>query len=122
MESFCMSQNIVLFLAGVAFSGFFSWFFTHVYYKKSLKQQEDAAESQIGKLTDALAAQNKTDTALLMQKRIEESIAEYKRAGTPVRAIDTYTDLSNDEKAELLDTVLLRVKGRKAKQNKYRAP
>ena len=112
---------MVFFLAGVALSGFFSWLFTHVYYKKSLKQQEDAAESQIGKLTDALAAQNETDAALLMQKRIEESIAEYKRTGTPVRVIDTYTDLSNDEKAEILDTVLLRVKGRKAKQNKYRS-
>lgn len=116
-----MTRDMAFFLAGVAFSGCFSWFFTHVYYKKSLKQQEDTAESQIGKLTDALATPNKAGTALLMQKRIEESIAEYKKAGTPVRVIDTYADLSNDEKAELLDTVLLRVKGRKAKQNKYRA-
>jgi len=115
-----MSRDMALFFAGVTLSGFFSWLFTHVYYKKSLKQQEDVAESQIGKLTDALAAQNKTDTILLMQKRIEESIAEYKRVGTPVRVIDTYSDLNNDEKAELLDTVLLRVKGRRAKQNKYR--
>jgi hypothetical protein len=112
---------MVLFFVGVAFSGLFSWFFTHVYYKKSLKQQEDAAESQIEKLTDALAVQNETDAALLMQKRIEESIAEYKRTGTPVRVIDTYTDLSNDKKAEILDTVFLRAKGRRAKQNKYRS-
>ena len=55
-----------------------------------------------------------------MQKRIEDSITEHRRAGTPVRVIDTYSDLSNAEKAELLDTVLLRVKGRQPKQNKYR--
>ena len=116
-----MSKDIVLFIAGVAFSGFFSWLFTHIYYKKSLTQQEEATETQIQTLTNALATQNQTDNALLMQKRIEDSITEYKRAGTPVRVIDSYTDLSNEEKAELLDTVLLRVKGRKAKQNKYRA-
>ena len=55
-----------------------------------------------------------------MQKRIEESIAEHRRAGTPIRVIDTYNDLSNKEKAEMLDTVLLRIRGRKANQNKYR--
>ena len=63
----------------------------------------------------------KTNKQLLMQKKIEESIDEYRRKGTPVRVIDTYTDLSNEEKADLLDLVLLRVKGRKAKNNKYRS-
>lgn len=114
-----MPRDILLLVVGVAISAGFSWFFTHLYYRKSLKQQERTSESQIGNLIDSLAAQNKTDTALIMQQRIEESIAEYKRAGTPVRVIDTF-ELSNNEKAELLDTVLLRVKGRKAKQNKYR--
>ena len=119
METLYMSRDILLLVVSVVFSGGFSWFFTHLYYRKSLNQQERTSEYQIGRLTDALAAQNETDTALVMQQRIEESVAEYKRAGTPVRVIDTY-ELSNDEKADLLDTVLLRVKGRKAKQNKYR--
>ncbi|MFZ1326569.1 MAG: hypothetical protein WAT67_11230 [Candidatus Contendobacter sp.] len=115
-----MSLDLVLFIAGVLLSAVFSWFFTHIYYKKSLRQQEETAKTQIGKLTDALVSQNKTDAALLMQKRIEESIAEHRRAGTPIRVIDTYNDLSNKEKAEMLDTVLLRIRGRKANQNKYR--
>ncbi len=118
-----MDRDMLLLVVGVvggaAISGLVSWGITHHYYRKSLKQQERSSESQIGNLMGALAAQNETDTALIMQQRIEESIAEYKRAGTPVRVIDTY-ELSNNEKAELLDTVLLRVKGRKAKQNKYR--
>ncbi|MGB4874473.1 MAG: hypothetical protein WBQ93_03315 [Candidatus Competibacter sp.] len=115
-----MSLDLVLFVVSVLLSAFFSWFFTHIYYKKSLRQQEETAQTQIGKLTDALVSQNNTDAALLMQKRIEESIAEHRRAGTPIQVIDTYNDLNNNEKAELLDTVLLRAKGRKAKQNKYR--
>lgn len=109
-----MSSDIALFLVGAAAS-----FFTHIYYKKSLKQQERAAASQIAILEDSLAAQNKTGAALLQQQRIEECVAEYHRVGTPVRIIDTYSDLTNEKKAQILDTVMLRVKGRKAKNNKY---
>lgn len=116
-----MSRDIVLFLFGAALSGLFSWLFTYVYYRKSLRQQEVTAASEIATLADALAAHNKADAAFLWQKRIEDCVAEYRRAGTPVRVIDTYSDLSADEKADLLDTVMLRVKGRKAKSNKYRA-
>lgn len=110
---------IFLIIGGVA-SGFFSWLFTHVYYKKSLTGQERTAESQIKALTAALETQNSGNSALLKQRRIEECMVEYKRAGTPVRVIDTYTDLTNEEKADLFDTVLLRAKGRPAKNNKYR--
>ena len=106
---------------GIVVSGALTWFFAHIYHKKSLNQQEDTIETQIQNLTNALAEPNQADDALLKQKRIEDSITEYKRAGTPVRVIDSYTDLSNEEKAELLDTVLLRVRGRKAKKNQYRA-
>ena len=34
--------------------------------------------------------------------------------------IDTYSDLSNREKADMLDTALLRGRGRKAKDNSFR--
>jgi len=119
-----------IFIAGAALSGLFSWFFTHVYYKKSLEEQGKASEQQVNRLMGALdqavrhAQQPGAAAAqvLLRQRRIEECVAEYRRAGTPVRVIDTYADLSNEEKAELLDTVLLRVKGRPAKNNKYRKP
>lgn len=115
-----MQRDTWLFILGVIGSGFLSWLTTHLYYKKSLRQQQSAAESQIAVLTDILEAGNQKNVALLKQKRIEESVAEYRRAGTPVRVIDTYSDLTNEEKAEILDTVLLRVKGRRAKNNKYR--
>lgn len=115
-----MPGDIVLLLVGAAFSGFLSWLSTYIYYKKNLRQQYNAAQSQMSKLTDALITQNKVDATLLRQRRIEECIAEYKRAGTPVRVIDTYADISKKEKAELLDTVLFLVKGRPAKNNKYR--
>lgn len=123
-----MDRELLLFLAGVALSGLLSWFFTQVYYRKSLEKQEEASEQQVGRLMAALeqVAQQAQQPgaaaaqALLRQRRIEEGVAEYKRAGTPVRVIDSYADLDNDEKAELLDTVLLRVRGRPAKNNKYR--
>ena len=115
-----MMRDICFLLIGIASSGFISWLITHIYYNKSLKQQEGVTESQINVLTQALESQNENDPALLNQKRIEDCMTEYKRAGTPVRVIDTYTDLNNEEKAKLLDTVLLRAKGRPAKNNKYR--
>jgi hypothetical protein len=115
-----MLRDIIFLIIGAVASGFFSWLFTHIYYRKSLGGQERTAESQIKALTSALETQNSGNSALLKQKRIEECTAEYKRAGTPVRVIDTYTDLTNEEKADLLDTVSLRAKGRPAKNNKYR--
>jgi len=114
-------MEIILWILGVVFSGLFSWFFTHLYYKKALKQQASETSNHLSKLIDIAERANITNRQLVIQKRIEESIVEYKRAGTPIRVIDTYNDMSNDEKADLLDTVLLRVKGRKAKTNKYRA-
>jgi len=123
-----MDYDLVLFFASAALSALLSWFITQIYYRKSLEKQEIASEQQVNRLMLALdqavhhvqqpgagAAQ-----VLLRQRRIEEGVAEYKRAGTPVRVIDTYADLSIEQKAELLDTVLLRVRGRPAKNNKYR--
>ena len=55
-----------------------------------------------------------------MAKVLEEAIEEYKRAGTPVRVLDSYDNLTIQEKADLYDKVMLRVKGRLGKSNKYR--
>ena len=123
-----VDRDILLFLAGAAVSGLLSWFITHIYYRKSLERQQAASTQQTNRLIGTLEqAVNQAQApgaaaaqVLLRQRRIEEGVAEYKRAGTPVRVIDTYVDLSNEEKAELLDAVLLRVRGRPAKSNKYR--
>lgn len=123
-----MDPDLILFFAGAGISGFLSWLVTQIYYRKSLKDQERASERQISHLIDELEqavtrAQRPGEAAaqlLFRQRRIEECVAEYKRAGTPVRVIDTYQDLSNVQKAELLDTVLMRVGGRPAKNSQYR--
>ena len=116
--------DIILWLGGIVASAVFSWLSTHLYYRKSLEQQTSVASAQLEQLLQFVTRENQAagrDQELLRQRRIEESIAEYRRAGTPVQVIDTYNDLTDPEKAELLDTVLLRSRGRKAKFNKYRA-
>ncbi len=117
-----MPRDLVLWLASVGASGFFSWLFTHLYYKKSLRQQSSETERQLALLTKAAQEANATNKTLLKQQRIQDAMAEYRRKGTPVALIDTYSDLNDAEKADLLDTVLVLARGRKAKANKYRKP
>ncbi|TDI81537.1 MAG: hypothetical protein E2O79_07610 [Caldithrix sp.] len=109
-------MEILLFIAG----GLLSWLVAHIYYKKSLTQQEQAASEQLSHMINLAEQLNAADQQIIEQRRIEESIGEYKRAGTPVNVIDTYDDLTDEQKADFFDTVMLRVKGRKAKSNKYR--
>ena len=96
-----------------------TWLITRCYYRKSIVNQTNEASQQIEELVNSLSSIDDTNKDLLMQKKIEDCLKEYKKAGTPIRIIDTY-DLTIQEKAELLDKVVLRVKGRKAKVNKYR--
>ncbi len=109
-------MEILLFIAG----GLLSWLVAHIYYKKSLTQQQQAASEQLSHMINLAEQHNAADQQIIEQRRIEESIGEYKRAGTPVNVIDTYDDLTDEQKADFFDTVMLRVKGRKAKSNKYR--
>ncbi len=118
-------MEIVLWIVGillsVLLSALTSWLITDRYYKKSLRQQNEESSRQLSELMGLANNVDAANRQQIMQTRIEESIQEYRRRGTPVRVIDTYDDLSEEEKADLLDTVLLRVKGRKAKSNKYRS-
>lgn len=114
-------MEIVLWIVGILLSALASWLITHRYYKKSLRQQNEESSRQLSELMGLANNVDAANPQRIMQARIEESIQEYRRRGTPVRVIDTYNDLSDGEKADLLDTVLLRVKGRKAKSNKYRS-
>lgn len=107
-------------LIGIIGSGLISWWITHAYYKKSLKQQLHESQEEIKKLISVLEKQQNNNHELVIAKVLDESIQEYRQAGTPVRVLDSYDSLTNEEKADLYDKVMLRVKGRLGKSNKYR--
>lgn len=98
---------------------FLGWVITHVYYKKSLKDQAlawEKANSQILKMT----RDSKSNQGLILyEQRINDAITDYKKRGTPKYLIDTFDDLLDKEKAKMYDDVLLRTKGRKGKNNPY---
>jgi len=105
---------------GVLASAFFSWLITHSYYRRSLRSQASEASGQIAAILGLAEANRQAARELLLQRRVEETLQDYRRAGTPEPTIDTYTDLTNEEKATLLDRVVLRKKGRLPRTNKYR--
>lgn len=116
-------MNLFLSIVGIVASAFFSWLFTHLYYKKALAKQAAEAGAQLAKLTelaDQARSAGELQQQLLWQKRIQDCFVEHQRAGTPVGLIDTYTDLSAGQRADLLDAAFMRIKGRKPKVNKYR--
>lgn len=107
-----------------------SWYFTRVYYLKSLEDQSktfSSAAQDYRRIIEKLADNGSNDSVinrkLLEEKRIDQCVEKYTKTGGGdhlIKMIDTYTDLSNVEKADLLDTALLRARGRKAKANPYR--
>jgi len=112
-------KEIVLLLTGVALGAVFSWIITHFYYKKNLKNQEQAASKEIDEWKKLVSSQEKFSKEALRLDYIDKAVVEHKQKGTPVRVIDTF-DISNDEKADIYDAVMMRVKGRLGKSNKYR--
>ena len=111
-------MEIILSIIG---SALFSWLITRIYYRKNLEQQSNETKKEIAELLESFEKNQITNNKkALYQKRLEESIQEYRRAGTPVRIIDTYDDFSEEEKADLYDAVMLREKGRLGKSNKYK--
>lgn len=101
-----------------------TWFITKRYYMKGKKYQE----GQIGSLEDGLkevleAVKNelKANKTVIKEERVEKAIEYYRKGSNKLKPyIDTLPDLSNDERAEIYDTTLLRVKGRRSKNNPYR--
>ncbi|MDQ7838949.1 MAG: hypothetical protein RDU59_10730 [Thermodesulfobacteriota bacterium] len=111
-------MEVILSIIG---SALFSWLITSIYFRKSLKQQSKEAEKEISQLLKSFEnIQKEKNERVLYQHRLEESIQEYRKTGTPVRVIDTYDNMSEEEKANLYDAVMLREKGRLGKSNKYR--
>lgn len=117
-------MEFVLWIAGVFASGFLSWLFTHWYYRKAMARDAAEASAQLtrlNKLVEQGQAAADLRKHILRQTRIQDCVAEHQSAGTPVGLIDTYGDLSTEDKADLLDAVFMRIKGRRPKVNKYRA-
>lgn len=81
------------------------WYITHLYYKKSSKD--------IGII-------NKNAAGSLYEQRMQEAISADKRKGTPKDVIDTFDDMSVEEKAKMYDDVIWRKKGRPGKNNPYK--
>lgn len=108
-------------IIGIIGSALVSWLITHIYYKKSLNNQSSETQKEITGLLQVLQEQQHGQNEIVVsQQRLEDSINEYRRAGTPVQVIDTFTDLTDAQKADLYDAVMMRVKGRLGKSNKYR--
>lgn len=119
--------TVIIGMAGIAAS----WYFTHRYYLKSLKDQRESFLSVekeyrkiIERFTDKINSDSAINKKLLEEKRIDQCVEKYAITGGGdhlKKLIDTYTDLSNNEKADLLDTALLRGRGRKSKNNPFRS-
>ena len=103
----------------IAVSAAISWFITHRYYVKSLNTQEAEYVEEKAALVAALEAHSATDAALLTQRYIDETVDAWKRKGTPVHYLDSLSDLSMEEKAEIYRAASLRHKGREPKRNPY---
>ena len=107
-----------------------SWYITRLYYLKSLDIQRKEFQNTdkeyrriIEKFADKQDANGEINKKLLEEKRIEQCVEKYERTCGGeflVTIIDTFPGLSNKEKADLLDTALLRARGRKAKENPFR--
>ena len=108
-------------IIGIIGSALVSWLITYIYYKKSLNNQSSETQKEITGLLEVLQEQQHDQNEIVVsQQRLEDSIKEYRRAGTPVQVIDTFTGLTDAQKADLYDAVMMRVKGRLGKSNKYR--
>ena len=124
-----LNDPVLISIATAAVGIFASWFITRRYYLKNLDAQRKEflnAEKEyrriIEKFVDQGNSSNDINKKLLEEKRIEQCIKRYASTGGGdplIKMIGTY-DLSSEEKANLLDTVLVRARGRKAKNNPFR--
>lgn len=112
--------NIIIAVIGVIVGGLISWLITHCYYIKSLRDQRDAWANREEKLLGIMKSNDIDDEVVKNELRIKAALDEYKRKGTPKYVIDSFHDLTNEQKAKFYDDVLLRAKGRPGKNNPYK--
>lgn len=114
-----ISVNSIFYdLSLVFLSSLVSWFITHRYYVKSLKVQDLENARERAMLVEALEANNATDSALLIQKRIDAAVAAWRKEGTPVHYINSL-ELPSGEKADIFRAAYLRHKKREPNRNPY---
>jgi len=107
-----------------------SWYFTRLYYLKSLSNQRKEfliTEKEYREIIKKAVEQKESDSLinnkLLEEQRISDCVERYSATGGGdflIQMIKTYDDLSDPEKAALWDKVFLRARGRKAKNNPFR--
>jgi len=102
----------------VALSALASWFITHRYYQKSLKNQESENTRERAALIKALQEQNATDSTLLTQQYIDAAVDAWKKQGTAEHYLSSL-DIPNEEKANVFRAACLRHKKREPKRNPY---
>jgi len=83
---------------------------------------EAETEKKIGKSPDLGIKEDLAAVARvsLLDQRFQMAKEDYLRRGSPKHMIDTFTDLTREEKAELYDRVIQWRKGRPSKSNPYR--
>jgi hypothetical protein len=99
-------------------SGFISWLFTHTYYRKSLKIQNQEFLREIKILEEALDIKNSKDQSILNIQYIGAAVKEWEKKGTPKYYIDSL-DVSKEQKAEIYQAASLRHKRCEPKNNPY---
>ena len=107
-----------------------SWYITRKYYLKNLHDQRKeflSAEKDYRRIIEKYADKQNSDILinkkLLEEKRIIGCVNRYAATGRGdvlIKTVESYSDLSDQEKADLLDTVLLRARGRRARNNPFR--
>ncbi len=84
---------------------------------RSWKQKAEAeARASIGKTS---LPEDATSRLALNDQRLKTVMEHYNGSGSPRFMIDTFDDLSKEEKAELYDKAVMLKKGRKSKHNPY---
>ena len=75
----------------------------------------------MGKPSDGISTLANTARLHLLDARFKMVIDDYKVKGTPKTMIDTFDDLTNQEKAALYDRAVMWKKALKPKSNPYLA-
>jgi hypothetical protein len=111
--------SVLLTVVSVPLSALASWFFSRMYYLKSLKNSDTEATKEREALMEALKGNNAKDEAFTMQQHIDAAVDAWRKRGTAVPYVDSLTGVSREQKAQILRSASLRHKGREPKRNPY---